>query len=1695
MRLGRRFLSRLLCATAVVSVAAMSSAWVGQSLGSIRSALPGSRGNALLSASVFARPRREGPDRTGRLTSARAGWSSGRSSSPPVTQLAVRASAGTPTVPFTECPAVGFDTSCGLLIDVTNVGLTVLQDPSQGPYDGGDDTLVGVINQSNKTLGHLFLASDDDIFGFDGDGICAPEFDVSPGCPFGPTGYEGPGTSFAEISPDDTSGVVSFTNGVAPGGTAYFSLEEALTSSSVVSGGPSLTEQGGAPNGSEHRTTCSAGAPVNCASGTFWHEFTDAEATGVGVPLKFTRTYSSSNAATDGPLGFGWSDSYDMSLNIDSETGAATIHEESGSTVTFPSDGEGQFLRPARVLATVVHNEDGTFSFTRFSSQIEYLFSESGQLLREVDRSGNKTILTYTGGLLTKVAAPSGRSLTFTYAGSHIHTVTDPAGRTTTFSYDPAGDLTGTTDALSRSWAFNYGPTHLLLGMTDPRGGTTTNTYDGAGRVVSQEDPAGRTTTWQYEGDASSPEGGTTTLTDPRGDLTVYEYDNLELRSVTHGAGTTSSATTSYSYDSATLGVATLTNPDGDVTRNNYDEDGNLVTTTDPLGRTSTYTYNALNEVTTATDPNGTNTSYTYSTSGNLLETSTPLEETGELARTSYSYEAQPGEVTAVTDPDGHVAKYGYDGAGDRASITDPDGHVTTFVYNGDGQPTTKTTPGGHATSYAYDASGQLTTETDPLGHATSYEYDADGNRTKITDANGHTTQQSYDADNELTQVTRPDGSALNTSFDPAGNMTSQTDAAGHVTSYRYDPLDQLVSTTDPDGHTTSDLYDAAGRKTAMIDPEGNTTDYFYDEAGQLTNVFYSDGRTPSISDRYDADGNRIEMNDGSGTSTFAYDSLNRLISTTDGSGATVDYGYDLAGHVTTLTYPNGKNVTRGYDAAGNLTSVTDWLGHTTHFGYDVDTNLDEAQYPGGVTTHLSHDGAERIAGITDTGVAGTLASFSYNRDPIGQVTSETADNGETTTTKYTRDALDQVTAAGETPYAYDAADNPTTFGSVTQTFDPANELRSSSGPGESPSKEATSEEPRTSPSAPVQPPTAPIPPATNLNAGGPPSGGVGGFHSTQPARSPTVDSVVHVIAQHGRKIVTPRLRTTRTNDLVVAFVSMAGRSHVAGIAGDHLRWSRLARQHSSSGDVEAWRAQADTPLSGPITVHSSGGAPTVVTVAAFSGAGTHIAGSAVSRGKNSTPESGGSAAAGDLVWAVGHSTGQPHPTAPHNGQRIVAQIFSKAGRNDGWVQDAIGSAASAQIADTVPAKQWTLLAITIASSAAHSASISRHHATVGRVGNVPRGAATGIAGPHVRPNTTETLTRHFSYDPRGDRTEETNPGGPSLNLRYDQADRLIAAGAEATYSYNGDGLRVSKTVSSITTTFVWNQAEPATEVLQAGAIFYVYGPQGQPIEQITAETPTYLHTDQQGSVRLITDGGGAVVGRYDYNAWGAPTRHGGAASSLQYDGQYTDGETGFQYLRARYYDPATGQFVTQDPAFILSDARYGFANDDPLTFSDPTGQWFGIDTLLGTAIGAVVGTVSGAGAYGVSVLAGSDQFSWRQLGASTVGGLVGGAAAGACEGTTWVGTVACGAGGGAIGAATTQWLSGQQVTPGGVLAGGLLGAVGGAAGKLLFPLRGFVPYKLINVIEPGINSLRLYGQNAIGGLVNVIATGVVCWW
>jgi RHS repeat-associated protein len=173
------------------------------------------------------------------------------------------------------------------------------------------------------------------------------------------------------------------------------------------------------------------------------------------------------------------------------------------------------------------------------------------------------------------------------------------------------------------------------------------------------------------------------------------------------------------------------------------------------------------------------------------------------------------------------------------------------------------------------------------------------------------------------------------------------------------------------------------------------------------------------------------------------------------------------------------------------------------------------------------------------------------------------------------------------------------------------------------------------------------------------------------------------------------------------------------------------------------------------------------------------------------------------------------------------------------------------------------------------------------------------------------------------------------------------------TYRYNPDGLRTTKThPDNSTTTFAWDHSAGIplllTETTAGATTSYLYGPGGRPYATISpGGTVNYLHHDQLGSTRLITTPTGTITGSATYTEFGQLASSTGTLSPIGYAGQYTDKETGHQYLRARYYDPATGEFLTKDPLTATTGTPYLYAHGNPLNGTDPTGLY----TIPGTGI------------------------------------------------------------------------------------------------------------------------------------------------
>ena len=156
------------------------------------------------------------------------------------------------------------------------------------------------------------------------------------------------------------------------------------------------------------------------------------------------------------------------------------------------------------------------------------------------------------------------------------------------------------------------------------------------------------------------------------------------------------------------------------------------------------------------------------------------------------------------------------------------------------------------------------------------------------------------------------------------------------------------------------------GNRLTLTDGTGTTT-FQYDELDRLTRMTYSDGK--AVSQVYDANGNRTTLTDSTGTTAFGYDTLNRLTSGAyPGTYGIWSWTYDQVGNRLTQNSPSGQT-TYGYDANNRLTSgggktysydnngnLTSISGGTT-FAYDAHNRLSQANLPGGLSVQYLYNG------------------------------------------------------------------------------------------------------------------------------------------------------------------------------------------------------------------------------------------------------------------------------------------------------------------------------------------------------------------------------------------------------------------------------------------------------------------------------------------------------------------------------------------------------------------------------------------------------------------------------------------------------------------------------------------------------------------------------------------------------------------
>jgi RHS repeat-associated protein len=187
--------------------------------------------------------------------------------------------------------------------------------------------------------------------------------------------------------------------------------------------------------------------------------------------------------------------------------------------------------------------------------------------------------------------------------------------------------------------------------------------------------------------------------------------------------------------------------------------------------------------------------------------------------------------------------------------------------------------------------------------------------------------------------------------------------------------------------------------------------------------------------------------------------------------------------------------------------------------------------------------------------------------------------------------------------------------------------------------------------------------------------------------------------------------------------------------------------------------------------------------------------------------------------------------------------------------------------------------------------------------------------------------------------------------------------GVSVSYEYDTDGRRVKETAGGAVKQYLIDRLLPYGQVVVetdgAGDLNaeYVYG-----LERMSQErggVKSYYLADGQGSVRQLTDSVGNVTDTYDYTAFGeALASTGTTVNDFRYVGEQADPNSGFYYLRARWMDPKMGLFASVDPlkgqiGIPISQHRYLYARQSPVSFTDPTGLLFFSDLSISNILGA----------------------------------------------------------------------------------------------------------------------------------------------
>jgi RHS repeat-associated protein len=719
--------------------------------------------------------------------------------------------------------------------------------------------------------------------------------------------------------------------------------------------------------------------------------------------------------------------------------------------------------------------------------------------------------------------------------------------------------------------------------------------------------------------------------------------------------------------------------------------------------------------------------------------------------------------------------------------------------------------------------------------------------------------------------------------------------------SFSYNTAGKLLSSTDGNGHKTTYGYDAEGNRTSEKDAEGNETKWTFNGAHDVLSMTMPGGETTTI--KRDGQGNpetisRPGPEETTQVTSYGFTEFGELESIIDPLKRTWSYGYNSNGDRTSVEDPEGNTRTAEYDGDSRLIAITNPRGNaegvepakfTTTVERDLQGRPVKTTDPLGGTTKYSYDGNGNVEAKTNAN--GHVTKFVYSGD--NEVTKVEKPNGAVRETSY--DGAGNITSQtdpekGTTTYVRNIVGQPIEVidplkRKSIQKFDDAGNLETVIDPEE---RETTY-----------------------------------GYDDS--------DRLTKVSYSEG---ATPDVEYGYDpNGAITKMVDGTGESV---LSYDEL--GRLSSVENGYGDLTGFGYDLAEQLTaiqypnGKSITRSFDNAGRLESISDWLGGTTTFA---------YDPDSN----LVSIAFPVG--TGNVDEYSFDRADRMSGADFfagEMKATSLSYGRDALGQLEEVE-STGLPGAGSTSYEYDQNERLIGAGEASYEYDLRDNLTNAPGRTNSYDAGSQLEAGTGVG----YSYDGNGQRSEVAPESGPATSYSYDQAGNLTSierpeegevAGIGMSFTYDGQGLMASQTKGLATNHLTWDLSGPMPLLLDDGENSYVYGPDGLPVLQISKEEgATYLHHDQLGSTRMLTDSAGETTASFSFTPYGALEGSTGTATSpMGFAGQYTESESGLQYLRARFYDPATAQFLTVDPISAHTHAPYAYGKDNPLSFVDPSG-------------------------------------------------------------------------------------------------------------------------------------------------------------